>query len=137
MPVFLGVVVLGVIATTAYWATLPKSGEEFTEFYLLGPDGTADSLPEEVVVGQEASVIVGIANHEDQATTYRVEVVIDGVIVAGLGRVTLEHNGKYETWVGFTPEHTGEDKKVEFLLYTNEETEPWQELYLLVDIVQN
>ena len=128
---------LGVIAVTAYWATLPKSGEEFTEFYLLGPDGTANSLQKELVAGQEAGVIVGIANHEDQTMTYRVEVVIDGVVVAGLDRVTLEHDEKYETEIGFTPQHTGGDKKVEFLLYTNDQAEPPLQLYPLVDVIQN
>ncbi len=59
------------------------------------------------------------------------------MIAAGLEQVVLEHNDKYETGVGFTPEHTGEDEKVEFLLYTNEEAEPSQELYLLIDIIQN
>jgi len=42
----------------------PKAGEHFTEFYVLGVEGETDNYPSELVVGQEATVTLGIVNHE-------------------------------------------------------------------------
>jgi hypothetical protein len=51
-------------------------------------------------------------------------VVTDGIVIAGLDRVTLEHDEKYETEVDFIPQHTDEDKKSRVLLYTIDQAEP-------------
>ena len=38
---------------TAYVIITPKEGEKFTEFYILGPNGTASDYPTELKVGEE------------------------------------------------------------------------------------
>ena len=49
-------------------------GERFTEFYILGEEGKAAGYPTNLSVGQNATVIIGIANHEYQRVNYTVEI---------------------------------------------------------------
>ena len=70
------------ISTTAYIIIKPKQGEKFTEFYLLGPGGKASDYPTNLTVGQNASVIIGIVNHEYQTVDYHLVVTSDGVVMS-------------------------------------------------------
>jgi len=52
-----------------------------------------------------------------------------------VGRIELEHDEKWEGVVAFTPDTTGNNEKVEFLLYKNGEAKPSLEsLHLWVDV---
>ncbi len=62
------------LTTLVYVVATPKEGESFTEFYLLGPDGTLSDYPTSLLVGQDGKVIIGVANHEHQTKEYTVEV---------------------------------------------------------------
>jgi uncharacterized membrane protein len=53
---------------------MPKTGETFTEFYLLGPTGKAEGYPRNLTIQENATVIIGIANHENRLINYTVEV---------------------------------------------------------------
>ena len=130
------IAILGVIGTAGYLLAFPGAGERFTEFYIFGPGGKAENYPKEVVVGQEASVIVGIINHEHEPATYRVEVVIGGAKNNEVGPVTLEHDEKWEGELSFVPVVAGDNQKVEFLLYKNNSgSEPYlKPLYLLINV---
>lgn len=57
-----------------YVIVVPKVGERFTEFFVLGVNGTADQYPQNLSVGENASVILGITNHEYRNITYIIEV---------------------------------------------------------------
>jgi uncharacterized membrane protein len=57
-----------------YVITTPKTGEKFTEFYILGPGGIADNYPRNITTNDTANVIIGIANHEYQPLNYTVEI---------------------------------------------------------------
>jgi len=57
-----------------YVIAVPKQGEKFTEFYILGPDGKAHNYPTNLTVGENATVIIGIANHEYREVDYAVEI---------------------------------------------------------------
>ena len=57
---------------TIYIIVTPKIGERFTEFYLLGPTGSADNYPQNLASGQNATVIIGISNHEYRTMNYTV-----------------------------------------------------------------
>jgi len=131
------------IAGLAYGVVnTPRVGEKFTEFYILGPDGKAENYPTELKVGEEGDVIVGIVNHEQENTSYRVEVWIDGEQAAlwinGEARyeidAELENEGKWEQEVGFVPQKAGEKQKVEFVLYREGEPYFKEPPYLWVDV---
>ncbi|MDI6811885.1 MAG: DUF1616 domain-containing protein, partial [archaeon] len=66
------------ISMIAYVIITPKEGEKFTEFYVLGPGGTASDYPTNLKVGEEGKVIIGIENHEYANVTYQLEVRLNG-----------------------------------------------------------
>ena len=135
LSIILTVAILGGLGTLGYVIANPQ-GEKFTEFYILGLNGKVIDYPGEPKVGEEGKVILGITNREGGAVTYRVEVLIDGVKNNEVGPVTLEHNGKWEEIVGFTPNRIGANQKVEFLLYRLGQNEVYQRLHLWVDVIE-
>jgi uncharacterized membrane protein len=127
--------ILGAIGAIAYVIVTPKTGEKFTEFYVLGLDGEASNYPSELVVGEEGSVILVIVNHEhEDDLTYRVEILVDGEVNGTIGPLALNHDERWESEVGFVPQDVGDDQKVEFILYKNGEDEPYSSLHLWIDV---
>ncbi|MBE3093547.1 MAG: DUF1616 domain-containing protein [Actinobacteria bacterium] len=72
--IILGISILIAFATIIYVITTPKNGEPFTEFYLLGPTGKATGYPSNLTIGENASVIIGLANHEYKTINYSIEI---------------------------------------------------------------
>ncbi|MBA7628045.1 hypothetical protein ES703_35515 [subsurface metagenome] len=135
LSIVLVAAILGAIGTLGYVMAAPKVGEDFTEFYILGLEGKAANYPKELKVGQEGKVIVGIVNREHETVSYRVVVMIDGVTNNEVREIVLDHGEKWEDEVTFVSGEVGENKKVEFLLYRNEEAEPYLEpLHLWLDV---
>ncbi len=112
----LALVVLGTIGVSIYAVAVPRPGEKYTEFYLLGPEGKIGGYPVALTLGDEAKVTVVIVNHEQEEMSYRVAVTIDGVSNNTVGPLRLPPGGSWEGLVGFTPSEPG-DQTVEFLLY--------------------
>ncbi len=134
LSVVLGLAIVCVIGAIVYLAVVPKIGDKFTEFYILGTDGKAENYPREVKVGQEAQVILGMVNHEYQSTSYRVEIAIDGLENKEIGSIVLANGEKWQEEVSFTPTTAGDNQKVEFLLYKSGQVEPYQSLRLWIDV---
>ncbi|MFP3946811.1 MAG: DUF1616 domain-containing protein [Archaeoglobaceae archaeon] len=134
------------IALLIYIIVTPKHGEEFTEFYLLGPQGRAADYPQKLAQGEEASVIVGIANHEYRPINYTVETwlanttltynqtsqenetQINELYFMESFNTTLNHTEtsvegnwtpQYETYYNFSINRTG-DYKLWFLLFKDD-----------------
>ncbi len=53
---------------------LPKPGDQFTKFYMLGPESLAEHFPRQSAPGQPITVTLGLTNREHHEHTYRVEV---------------------------------------------------------------
>ena len=136
LSVILIVVVLGTIGTLGYVVATPKIGEKFTEFYILGPEGKAEGYPKELLVGQEVKVIVGVVNREYETVSYRVEVTIDGIRHNEIDPVVLGHEDRWKREVSFTPARLGNNQKVEFLLYKQEQSEAYRSLHLWVNVIE-
>ncbi len=137
LSVVLVVAILGALGTLGYVIAKPKVGERFTELYILGVGGKAEDYPQELTIGEEGKVIVGIINREHERVSYHVEVMIDNVKNNEVGPIELEHDEKWEGIVVFTPSEPGEDQKVEFLLYKNGGAEPSVEsLHLWIDVME-
>ena len=134
LSVILALTILGALGMLGYAIAGPRVGERFTEFYIEGLEGKAIDYPEELVIGEEGKVIVGIINREHETVTYRVEVTIDGVQNNEVGPVALDHDGEWEKIVGFTPNKAEDNQKVEFLLYKQGQNEVYQRLHLWVDV---
>lgn len=134
LSIVLALAILGALAGLVYIVTIAKSGERFTEFYLLGLTGEARDFPDQLSPGEEGRVIVGMINREQEAVTYRVEVLVGGVISNQVGPVTLEADEKWEEVVGFTPDRAGDRQKAEFWLYKQGQSQVYQKLYLWLDV---
>jgi uncharacterized membrane protein len=129
------VVIIGAIGTLVYVAKPPVIGQQFTEFYMLGPEGKAENYPDVIVLGEEAVVTLGIVNHELATTDYHVRIVISGQEVGEVESVILAHGEGWEQPVSLAPTEVGEAQKVEFQLYRGSESKAYHTLDLWVDVI--
>jgi len=122
------------VGSLCYVVTTPKTGEKFTEFYILGPGGMAEDYPREMETGEEKQVIMGIVNHEYRRVVYTAELKARGEVLKQLGPYGLNHEEKAEKPVFFSIDEPGANLKVEFLLYKDGESEPYRSLHLWVEV---
>lgn len=135
----LGVLLISIMAgigATAYAVAIPRVGESFTEFYIVGTGGMLGDYPQELALGEEGTIVVGIVNHEHQKTAYSIEIYIEGEQVQEMGPISLAHEEKWEEPATFVPGKPGEDQKVQFLLYVGNESEPYRYLSLRIDVTE-
>ena len=133
LSIFLILSIIGSSATLIYVAMKPRTGERFTEFYLLGPNGTASNYPTDLNVGEKENVIICIVNQEYENVTYRLEVKFNGTLIHE-EQVFLIENEIWETPFTFKPTEKGENQKLEFLLYKDQHIEAYRTLHLWVNI---
>ena len=100
VSIVLAVALLGAIVALVHFVANPKVGERFTEFYVVGAEG----WPEEIAVGEEAAIVLGIANRERETMVYAVEVLAGGSRVALVGPTELDHGKTWEDRISFVPE---------------------------------
>ena len=138
-------ILAGALLTAAVSATaiivLPRPGDYFTEFYILGKEGLAEDYPREAVVGEPLGVTIGLVNHEREERVYRVEVwAVDPwtegkrVLVNQTGPITLPRKHGREWPLTWHMPWAGDDQIVEFLLYTAGEPEPYRQLRLWLNV---
>ncbi len=124
-------------------------GERYTEFYILGPDGSASNYPTRLRALQPGSVIMGITSHEAASENYAVRVDLVGVgIVYNAtegANETVEMNRTMWSWFNvtlpdgqswvqpytFAINATG-TWKVQFLLFAGGDPSIYRELHLFV-----
>jgi uncharacterized membrane protein len=73
LSLILVLAIVAAIGTTIYVIAVPREGERFTEFFILGAKGMAGDFPERIVVGRNNSMYIGIGNHEYRTVNYTVE----------------------------------------------------------------
>ena len=113
---------------------LPKPGAQFTEFYLLGPEGLAESYPREAAPGEPLSVTAGIANREGLAAEYRIEVRAGELTIGQAGPLRLEGDEVWEGPIHYVLAEPGDDQEVHFLLFRDGGGEAYRSLRLWVNI---
>ncbi|HOT03353.1 MAG TPA: DUF1616 domain-containing protein [Methanolinea sp.] len=127
------IAIVAAVATTVYVVVVPKEGEKFTEFYILGKEGKAADYPTDLRAGQAESVIIGVGNHEYRNVTYFVEIHLvqqefdpatNTSTVLSMERiasfpVTLVHNTTYQEQHTFSVNRTG-GNQLKFLLFMDE-----------------
>ena len=127
----LGLAVLATIGILIYGIAVPRTGETFTEFYIAtGNEGYLN----EISLGQEATVTINITNQEHRAVSYRIEVILSGEKIAEAGPFLLDNGTTTEEEISFLPKTTGDNQKIEFLLFREGDKNAYRSLYLLVDI---
>ncbi len=140
LAVFLVLSVLASVGSLAYIIGNPKEGEHFTEFYILGPNKTADNYQTEFVQGEKGTVFVGIINHEHRFVDYTMDVKLGNrslPLPENQKRISLANNMSWEEPVTFTPLIEGNDTKLEFLLFNEtEKTIPYRNLHLWINVTK-
>jgi uncharacterized membrane protein len=141
--VILIVVIIITLATFVYVAITSKPVKTYTEFYLLGPDGRVLDYPKDLNKGENATVSIGITNHEDLTMEYTIEIWLLNKTTYGDGvtnttsinnawflekiNITLPPNymGNEGSWKSqwsynytFSINRIGKDLKLMFLLFT-------------------
>lgn len=128
-----GLFVLSLLLVVAF-AILPTEGANTTEFYVLGQDGTAAGYPENVTVGEQVTLRVGVANQEASRQTYTLVVRTDETEFVSR-TITVERDERWEEPVSFAFESTGR-KRVQLRLYRGQSTagRPYRSLRLFVTV---
>jgi uncharacterized membrane protein len=67
------VAIIAAVITTAWVIVVPKEGEQFTEFFILGDNGKAADYPTTIITGTNNSMYIGIGDHEYRTVNYTVE----------------------------------------------------------------
>ncbi|MBP1928077.1 putative membrane protein [Methanolinea mesophila] len=133
LSVLLLIAIAGALVATAYVIAVPKEGEKFTEFYILGSEGKASDYPTMIRTGDPQEVIVGIGNHEYRNASYFVEVwLLDRESDPASGassiikmdemsqqRVDLPDNQTYQEKLPFRVNETGYNQ-IQFLLFIDQ-----------------
>jgi len=82
------------VATFGYVLTAPRPYDQFTEFYMLGPDGNVSGYPTRLNVSQPGMIFIGITNREGSDMNYSIQV--DRVGVVSLYNATTGSNETIE-----------------------------------------
>ena len=134
------VLVLSVVTlalTIGYTLAFPNPGEKFTEFYILGTNGTIGSYATQYKLGQQKPVTVGIVNHELQDTSYKLVVRLNDTnksTVLYSENVSIADSDTWQKVLNLKPDRTGSNMTMEFLLYRNNQIAPYRQTYVPVTV---
>lgn len=134
--------ILILIIATGTWRFSQMTGTPgdelpITEFYLLNEEGMAGDYPVTVHPDEILSLRYGIVNREDEASTYRVEVMVEGQIIGQSEAVTLDNDESMEAEIDVRWPTDGllappSEHKVNFMLYHEEK--PYRSLHLRLNV---
>ncbi len=137
LSVILIIALIIAVAFTIYIVVFPQPGEKFTEFYILGPNGKASDYPTNLTMGENGNVTIGIVNHEYANVTYQLTVKLNQTILKD-ENITLANDEKKEIPFTFTPDKTGNNQTLEFLLYKlPDNTNVYRSLYLYLNVTSS
>jgi uncharacterized membrane protein len=122
--------ILGAVLATVYMIAVPKEGERFTEFFILGENKLAADYPDQINAGQNYPMFIGVGNHEYRNMNYTIETWImrmefdtitntSTIFVMDPGErlvLPLAHNETMIIPYNLSVKKTGYDR-VEFLLF--------------------
>ncbi|HXZ95402.1 MAG TPA: DUF1616 domain-containing protein [Dehalococcoidia bacterium] len=129
--------IMGAAVGLFYVVTAPKEQEDFTEFYMLGSQGTVQDYPRQLVLGEQAEVTLVIANHEHEYSNYTIEMMLNGERVQEIGPRGLADGEKWSQAVTLAPTQAGQHQEFEFSLYRGDDTKPYLTLQLWIDVEEN
>lgn len=128
------VAIVALSGLIVYLASAPKIGERFTEFYLLGPNGTLADYPTNITLGGNGTVIMGITNHEYNNVSYRVVVNLENQALQAFENIQLSHGMNWNQSYTFTPTMAAEKTQLQFKLYKDDLAEAYRSLQLWVTV---
>jgi uncharacterized membrane protein len=111
-----------------------------TEFYMLGPEGLAENFPRQAAPGEQLSLTMGLSNKERESMTYRVEIwAIDPSNdrrekVGESLPITLQPGESIEWPLSWSMPWPGDDQQVQFLLFHDDDSDPYRQLRLWLNV---
>lgn len=132
VALLVGLVLVGGVAVYLFLA--PKTGEQFTEFYLLGSNGQLADYPTNLTLGENGTVVLGVVNHERESVTYKIVITLDNQTVDTLNNITLANQESWQQNCTFTPLKTGENMNLGFTLYKQDMDTPYHSLQLWINV---
>lgn len=112
LTVILVVMIIITSITVTYALFSPNAEKPFTEFYLLNKEGLAADYHRNLVIAENSSVIIGIANHEYKPIAYTIEIWLMNQTIR-YNNVTKNNETIYYMWyidkLSVLLEHTDAD----------------------------
>ncbi|WP_421072410.1 DUF1616 domain-containing protein [Pelotomaculum propionicicum] len=128
-----GIIFIG-LGTLGLTSANQRTGEIYTEFYVLGAAGKIGDYPGELKTNETKQVFLGVVNHEQRRVTYNVELRLDGSKKKDIGPIELEHGQTWEGNIGISAGKPKNKMMVEFLLTKDGESVPYRSIHLWVDV---
>lgn len=130
LSVVLILAIITAVLTAVLVIAIPKQGERFSDFFILGENGKAVDYPDRITPGQDYPMYIGVGNHEFRNVTYTIEtwgILMESNSATNTTRVitmdplwqrtiTLAHNGTTTIPYTLSVEKSGYNR-VEFLLF--------------------
>lgn len=125
-----------------FWiARTPTPRESLTEFYALGARGMAEDYPRSLTLGQPLDLLVGVANSERTARTYRIEVwalnnldLSQRAIVTTTKNFSLRPGQRLEQTLSWTMPWAGQEQPVDLVLFVEGDASVYRRLRLWVNV---
>lgn len=87
-----------------------------------------------MTLGENGTVILGVVNHEYEEMNYSIAIKLDNETMGTIEDIRLMHEEKWNQTYTFTPEKAGDRMKLEFLLFINDEVDPYRSLHLWISV---
>ena len=131
---FIIVALLAGLVVLSYVVITNKTDETYTQFFLPDLQGDEENYLDEIKLGDDVTVAVGIINNEQDTIDYLIETRINGVTISKTGLIQLPTGGMWEGEITFKLTGVGDNQKVEFLLYKSGEDSPYRRLLVWMNV---
>jgi uncharacterized membrane protein len=133
------VVAIGVsLATVGYAVFVPKADEHFTEFYVLGANGTLGNYTTRYTVGVPSPVTAVIINHEGQNITYNLIISENNGTQRGVvysEEVIVPAGQRWEKQIDLVLNQQGNNIQLDLSLYADHLAPlPYRDVHLWVNV---
>ena len=112
---------------------------QYTELYVLGPNGQAGHYPTNLSAGEEGTIIVGVENHEKSQQAYTLIIRFDDKIIRS-NEPSLEIGGTWEEPISLSSSTTG-NHSLRIQLYMGKDAAisgpPYRELRLRIRVTES
>ena len=103
-------------ASVIYIIVNHSTSEKFTQFYILGSNGKAGNYPTNLSVGENGNLTINVINNEGSTANYQLVVNLENETLENQSFI-LANGEKKEIPLTFQPKQSGNQQKLEFILY--------------------
>ncbi len=128
------VAVLSIAMLTGYLASQPKIYQQYTEFYVLDSNGQPPQNPLNLTAAENATIILGITNHEYENVTYKITLTLNGTIIETISNITLSNQMTWQQNYVFAALQTHDRLDLEITLYREGVADPYRSLQLWLTV---